>query len=216
MKWTFMVCLPAAMYLAAGCGPSEPEQRQYREVRTAPEPTPAPVSAPQAPQPPLGPAAAPPMAGQASMAAAGAGMTPAVEVSWTTPDGWQEQPGGGARIATFLVEGRECTITAFPGDVGGTIANLQRWLGQIQAQPPAPAALNEFADNAPAFTSRGGLPGRIYDLGDLLPNPQPDTESMLAAILTKQDASVFIKLTAPRSVLEAHHDAFVALCESLE
>jgi hypothetical protein len=156
------------------------------------------------------------MADQVSMAAAGAGMSPAVAVSWSTPEGWQEQPGSSVRLVTFLADGHECTITAFPGDVGGTAANLRRWLGQLQAPAPDEAALGAFTANAPAFTSRGGLPGRIYDLGDLLPDPQPETASMLAAILTKQDASVFVKFTAPRSVLDAHRERFEALCASLE
>lgn len=191
--------LMVGLCLGVGCDRSAPVQRQYKEARVLPE----------------RPAAAPAMGGGTGMAAGGgSGMKPAVEVTWAKPDGWDEHAGSGVRIATFHVDGHECSLTAFPGDVGGEAANLRRWLGQIGVPDPDPATLDKAATEAAAITSRGGLPGRIFVLtgtGD-----DPGADAMLAAILRKEDASVFVKLVAPQSALDSLRPGFTALCESLE
>lgn len=58
-------------------------------------------------------------------------------VEWVAPDSWTQQPtGGSVRIATFQSEnGIEIAVTAFPGDVGGLLANINRWRGQIGLPP---------------------------------------------------------------------------------
>lgn len=58
-------------------------------------------------------------------------------VEWVTPDSWTEQETtGSVRIATFQSEnGIEIAVTAFPGDVGGLLANINRWRGQIGLPP---------------------------------------------------------------------------------
>ena len=47
------------------------------------------------------------------------------------------------RRATFLVKGAdgqsaEIAVSVFPGDVGGLMANINRWRGQIGLGPVAP------------------------------------------------------------------------------
>jgi len=58
-------------------------------------------------------------------------------VAWTVPSGWTEAETTNAmRIATYLTpNGMEVAVTAFPGDVGGLVANVNRWRGQVGLEP---------------------------------------------------------------------------------
>ena len=50
--------------------------------------------------------------------------------SWEVPAGWQEVPASQMLLAKFLVGGNdgraEVTVSAFPGDTGGVLANVNR------------------------------------------------------------------------------------------
>ena len=171
--------------LGTGCGEREPEIRRYREVSSVAAPPPATTPAPAA--------------------------APAPPVAWTAPEGWEEKPGGNMRIATFATEdGRECTLTAFPGDVGGLEANARRWLGQLRV--PEPGNLAAFVEAAETLSSRAGLEGRLLDFRPLVAG---DGDAMLAAAFRKGDFTVFVKLTAPAAVLADEEARFRDLCLSL-
>lgn len=57
------------------------------------------------------------------------------EVKWTVPEGWKEEQGGPARVATLKFGDRdpklELTISKLPGDGGGLSANVNRWREQL-------------------------------------------------------------------------------------
>lgn len=57
------------------------------------------------------------------------------EVKWPVPEGWQEEKGGPARVATLKFGDRdpklELTISKLPGDGGGLPANVNRWREQL-------------------------------------------------------------------------------------
>jgi hypothetical protein len=73
------------------------------------------------------------MANTAVATAGGPGLT------WTAPAHWKAKPGSSMRKGSFTIAGEggegDLAITAFPGDVGGDLANLNRWRGQIQLPP---------------------------------------------------------------------------------
>lgn len=66
---------------------------------------------------------------------------------WQAPAGWVLDPGASSmRFATFRInhpDGSkgEIAVTHFPGDVGGDLANVNRWRGQIGLGPMDEAAL---------------------------------------------------------------------------
>lgn len=64
---------------------------------------------------------------------------------WTAPKGWKEIAGNGMRVASFeLPKGpgkAEVTVVALPGDVGGELANVNRWRGQLALAPITEAGL---------------------------------------------------------------------------
>jgi len=67
-------------------------------------------------------------------------------IRWQTPPDWQEQPGDGVRQGSFLITGTDgakadVSVITFPGDVGGDLANVNRWRAQIQLPPVSEAEL---------------------------------------------------------------------------
>jgi hypothetical protein len=66
---------------------------------------------------------------------------------WTVPDGWRETPPTQMLLARFEAAGEggkaEITVSMFPGDVGGTVANVNRWRGQVGLAPMDETAVNQ-------------------------------------------------------------------------
>lgn len=58
---------------------------------------------------------------------------PSSDVMWAVPASWNEvETTSSMRIATYqTTSGVEVAVTAFPGDVGGLVANVNRWRGQV-------------------------------------------------------------------------------------
>lgn len=57
-------------------------------------------------------------------------------LTWTAPAAWTAMPDRPMRKATYALKGADGTaadlaITAFPGDTGGLLANVNRWRSQI-------------------------------------------------------------------------------------
>jgi hypothetical protein len=88
------------------------------------------------------PTAAAPDVAAASTPASGAGLP-----QWTVPEGWRETPPTQMLLARFEAGGddgkAEITVSMFPGDVGGTVANVNRWRGQIGLAPWSETEVNQ-------------------------------------------------------------------------
>jgi hypothetical protein len=98
-------------------------------------------------------------------------------IRYTVPEGWEEVPPSGIRKVNLIVEdenGRaELTVLVFPGDVGGRLANINRWREQVGLEPVAPEELPAFTEAYP-ISQHGGLYVRLEGgaqsiLGGLLP-----------------------------------------------
>jgi len=137
-------------------------------------------------------------------------------VTWQAPANWEEQPSTGPRRGTFKIHGQnggeaELSIIAFPGDVGGLLANINRWRGQIQLPPLAEPDLAQvvtplpgssrisFVDIVSADSIKGGKKSRI--LGGILPL---DAETW------------FFKLSGPDEIVAARKDEFKKFLETVK
>ena len=99
-----------------------------------------------------------------------------IEMSWTIPDSWtQIQATSEMRIATFQISnGLEVAVTAFPGDVGGLAANVNRWRGQIGLEPIDAQRVDDVIYRVPGTNvivvdeqgEESRLIGTIIDPGD--------------------------------------------------
>lgn len=128
---------------------------------------------------------------------------------WSRPEGWRELPASGMRRATFIapVEGKlEITVTAFPGDTGGELANVNRWRGQI-GLPPADAA--GLASGKSSLKSPAG-PVALYDF------VSTDGKTRLAAgVLAHGGMSWFFKASGDSAAVAAALPGLKALLGSL-
>ena len=129
---------------------------------------------------------------------------------WKTPDGWLEQPASEMRLATFKVESAECTIVAFPGDVGGVEANVKRWLTQLEVQM-SDDQLQTFIQNAPALETEGGFKGSFFNF-----EPVATSTSMLATMISANGQTVFVKLMGEKNIVSKNREKFEALSRSLK
>ncbi len=135
------------------------------------------------------------------------------DLAWTAPAGWQARPASAMRKGTYIVAGpggatAELAITAFPGDVGGDLANVNRWRGQLQLAPiPAselPAALSRFKAN--------GLDFAVTEMVALTGNPP---QRVIGAIVPHNGSTWFFKLAGPDALVAGERDTFNTFLQTL-
>jgi hypothetical protein len=137
--------------------------------------------------------------------------TPATDgpVTWTLPAGWKAINASSARYTTLEVTGAdgakgEVAVTHFPGDVGGDLANVNRWRGQIGLEPIKEAEL------AGAVTRVNAGPKTLQVID--VTGPQ----NRCAAGWVRHGAETwFFKFTGPDGLVGAEKEKFTAFLESI-
>jgi hypothetical protein len=164
-----------------------------------------------APSPKAAPAAQPPAGGDMAKTPVPTASGPAL--AWVPPAHWQSKPAGAMRRATYTIAGEggaaaEMAITAFPGDVGGEVANVNRWRGQLQLAPQSDA------DAAAAVTrlESNGLKIGFVELVN--PNAATPTR-VLGAFVPHAGSTWFFKLSGADSLVAKEKPAFLEFLKSL-
>jgi hypothetical protein len=158
------------------------------------------------------PAAAPHpgMAGGGGMDGTAVAKADGPGLTWTAPAQWQNKGASGVRKATFVVgEGAELAVTAFPGDVGGELANINRWRGQLQVAPITEAEL-------PGAVTRLDVGGLAVGVVDILGGTTEKPARMLGAFVPSGGATWFFKLIGPDAVVTQNRPAFLAFLQTLK
>ncbi len=127
-------------------------------------------------------------------------------VVWTTPASWKavksDQP---MRVATLDAAGVEVTVAAFPGSVGGLLANVNRWRGQIGLPPATENDLPSLLKT----TQEGGTEVSIVDMTG------SDGDEMLAAIIIPGDGQTwFTKSKAKPAAIQTIRADFESFSKS--
>lgn len=177
----------------------------------------APAAAAAAPAAPAAPSGMPPMASGMGMGMGmpGAGATPN-RPQWQVPAGWQEQPAGQMVLAKYAIAGAdnskaEVAISAFPGDVGGTLANVNRWRGQIGL---APIAAEELDKNTQAVDTSAGK-GTMVDLKGTSPRTGQPTR-LVAVAVPQGGQTFFYKLMGDDKAVEGQKDALLKFLQTVK
>lgn len=135
-------------------------------------------------------------------------------LTWTAPSGWQAKPPSMMRKATYVISGdngasAELAISAFPGDVGGEVANVNRWRGQV--------GLAEVgATEAAAAIERLDVNGLKVGIVDVVDHAAASPTHLIGAMVPVQGATWFFKLTGPDAVVAPQKTAFVAFIKTLQ
>ena len=104
-------------------------------------------------------------------------------------------------------KGAEIAVTVFPGDVGGPLANLNRWRGQLGLEPYK--ELPNLGTQTKLMVD--GIESRI----DNIVNPS-DARRMIVVTVPKSGHSWFFKMTGDATVVAAQREAFVKFVQSVK
>jgi len=137
----------------------------------------------------------------------------AAAVAWRLPDGWRISPEAKPmRFATLLTgegdDALEVAVTVFPDDVGGPLANTNRWRQQVGLGPIDAAALPQQL----VPLSDDDSPARLFDqAGSVAGQPA----RLLAAMVPGKGRTWFAKIIGPPDAVESQRDAFLAFARTL-
>jgi hypothetical protein len=169
-------------------GPAEPTSQTNAPAASAPIATP--------PANMAGPVTPPPATGQPQ---------------WEVPAGWKSVPASTMRVASFAVgDGGDFSVVALGPGAGGTLANLNRWRGQLGLDAVGEADISKV-------TTTLDLPGgEKAVVADLVGEGAGAGKKMLAAIVAREDRTWFYKLTGPAALVTRERDNFVKFVKSVK
>ncbi|WP_438482780.1 hypothetical protein [Oleiharenicola lentus] len=215
-------CALALLLVTSGC-----KDREIVSYRAPKDPAAAPMPSASAPNTNDLPAGHPPTT---SAAAAPAPMMPAASgdqmsmantavptgsdsLKWSAPSSWAAMPQRPMRKATFAIKGdagadADLSITSFPGDTGGLLANINRWRGQIALSPLAQAQLD-------ANVQHLDIGSLHVDVVDFLGTMNGTPTRVLGAIIPHQSDTWFFKVTGPDALVAREKEAFMAFLKTI-
>lgn len=135
-------------------------------------------------------------------------------LTWTAPASWKTKPGSAMRKGSYTVTSEgvageaDLAITAFPGDVGGDLANLNRWRGQLQLPP---VGQGEF-EAAVQRLERNGLKIIVADIA----GTGAGAQRILGAMVPHAGSTWFFKLMGPDALVAREKAAFVAFLDTVK
>jgi hypothetical protein len=200
--------LAASLIVLFGC-----KKAAVESYRVPKEPVAATASDSPAPAPKAGPSAASAPSG-GSMANTPVATATGSDLAWTAPAGWTAKAPGSMRKGSYAVKSEgtsgeaDLSITAFPGDVGGELANLNRWRGQVDLPPITQAQFESSVQRM----ERNGLKITVVELV----GSGADAKRILGAMVPYAGATWFFKLMGPDAVVAKQKTAFSAFVETIK
>jgi hypothetical protein len=162
----------------------------------------APANPGDAPQP----ASGPPAGSTLPATPAAPGSRESVDgVSYELPPGWSQNRDNPVRLVTITDGQVEIAVNAFPGNVGGTLLNVNRWRGQVGLPP---VASEEEAKKDIREVDVNGTKVEVVDLSGA-------TSRTLVATVPGKGKLYFFKMTAPTDVAAKHKDAFERFVQTI-
>ncbi|HUG10811.1 MAG TPA: hypothetical protein VMM36_07345 [Opitutaceae bacterium] len=178
------ILLLATVLLTASCGKEPVRTYRVAKENTAAMPQPAP----------------------------GGGLTSVASgVTWESPAGWDARAPTSVRIGNYAIpnpagEPADFAITSFPGDVGGDLANVNRWRNQIGMPPIG-------AEELPGVLNSITAPAGDFLVVNFM-NPEMSVR-VIAAIFKQPDKTWFFKLAGPDAVVAAQETALLGLLQTV-
>ncbi len=135
---------------------------------------------------------------------------------WNVPPQWVETPPRAMVFKGFEVGGdagakADISISFFQGDVGGVLANVNRWRGQL-AQPPIEAGQLDGVTESVA--TLGGSGTMVDFMGTDAKTSQP--ARLVGVIVPHGDNTWFYKLMGDAKVVKGQKDTFVQFVKTVQ
>ena len=138
--------------------------------------------------------------------------------SWDAPPGWKQEAGEGIRLATFHLtsdaKAIDCSIISLGGMAGGLESNLRRWMGQISIQASA-QELSVLINSAPSIKIKSGQEAKIFDFTTIQVHGNALDKSMVAAMISIDNTTVFVKMTGSIESVKENKNSFLKLIGSI-
>ena len=133
--------------------------------------------------------------------------------AWTVPAGWTEEPPTRMLLAKFSVIDQEAraaiTVSSFPGDVGGLLANVNRWRGQVGLPPIAETDLVQAVKQLETQAGNASL----VDLAGT--DAKTGKKARLAVVIVPRAGQTrFFKIMGDEQVVAREKDAFLKFVQS--
>src|SRR6185436_7389792 len=138
----------------------------------------------------------------------------AAKPNWDVPADWKEQPPSQMLLAKFLLGGdagakAEVTVSVFPGDTGGLLANVNRWRGQVGLTPVEQPELKTLA----SVDVIGGK-ATLVDVTGVCPR-NGQKARLIGAIVPREGNTWFYKMMGDEAVAEQQKAAFVKFIQTV-
>jgi hypothetical protein len=144
------------------------------------------------------------------------GSAQAPVVNLKAPPNWRRQSPAPMRKASFVVEGSDGTkvdisVTSFPGESGGLLANINRWREQLGL-----AAVD--AEHLESVIERRTISGRDLVIVDVVNEEAPAEKKQrtIGAIVRVQSETWFFKMTGHDTLTAAQKPALLEVLASVE
>jgi hypothetical protein len=102
-----------------------------------------------------------------------------------------------------VADGVQCYITFLPGTVGGVLANMNRWLGEV-----AESHIDQAAADALPRLQILGKPSHYLSRSGA-------SKGVLVTYTPLDGETMFVKLTGPKDLVMTQRKQFEAFCRSL-
>jgi len=140
-------------------------------------------------------------------------VTAGMALTWKAPAHWKAKPAGAVRKGSYAVLGSAGTeadmaVTAFPGDTGGLVANVNRWRAQVGLEPQSAAQIE-------ASIQHVDLSSLHSDVVELAGKSGDAPVRLLGAIVPHQGQTWFFKMTGPDALVAAEKPAFMAFLQTI-
>jgi hypothetical protein len=142
-------------------------------------------------------------------------------LTWTLPEGWKESATPdpmGMRLLDLRFgpnqEG-ECYISLMPGPAGGLEANVNRWRTQMGQTPYTADEISKLPKK-PFFNRDATFVAFDGDFKGFGAEAAKTGYRMLGLIHSADQATIFVKLTGPKALVDQNTAAFDAFCLSIK
>ncbi len=130
---------------------------------------------------------------------------------WHAPASWAVRQASSMRKGSYALGpdgGVDLAVTAFPGDVGGPLANVNRWLGQVGLPPIEEPALADYTSHIQAN-------GLVFFIADTGAKDPAHPQRIVSAVVFWQGNSWFFKMTGPTELVAKEKPGFLEFLQSV-
>lgn len=133
---------------------------------------------------------------------------------WEVPASWQEVPPTQMLLAKFITKGEgeakaDITVSSFPGETGGLLANVNRWRGQLELDMVDEKELKDLVQSLELAAGKATL----VDMEGTDARTRGKAR-LVGIVFALQGRTWFFKLVGDASVVEREKAAFLKFVQS--